>query len=45
MSAGKGDRYRPVDWDRYREEWDKIFKPKRKSKKKAGVIKPDKKKT
>ena len=27
--AGKGDKYRPVDWEKYSKEWDKIFnKPK-----------------
>jgi len=43
--AGKGSRYRPVDWKRYSKEWDRIFKPKKKLKKKAGVIKPDNTKT
>ncbi len=30
MSAGKGDRYREVDWNKYSENWDAIFKPKEK---------------
>ena len=35
-SAGKGDKYRPVDMNKYRENYEKIFgkkKPKKKSKK------------
>ena len=25
MSAGKGDRYRPLDMEQYRKNWEKIF--------------------
>jgi len=24
--AGKGDTFRPVDWEKYSRNWDKIFK-------------------
>ncbi len=36
-SAGKGDRYRPVDYKQWSDNWDKIFgkpKPKKTPKKK-----------
>lgn len=33
-SAGKGDRYRPVDYKQWSDNWDKIFKKKKKSKSK-----------
>lgn len=33
-SAGKGDKYRPVDYKKWSDNWDKIFK-KPKSKKKG----------
>ena len=31
-SAGKGDTYRPVDWEQYSKNWDAIFKKKGKIK-------------
>ena len=34
MSAGKGDRYRPINFKRYQENYEKIF-----NKKKVKVIK------
>ena len=32
--AGKGDKYRPVDMEKYRENYEKIFGKKKKKKKK-----------
>jgi hypothetical protein len=35
-SAGKGDQYRPVNWEQYSKNWDDIFgKNKKKPKKKV----------
>jgi hypothetical protein len=28
--AGKGDQYRPVNWEQYSKNWDDIFKKKKK---------------
>lgn len=36
--AGKGDKPRPVDADKYRDNYDRIFR-KKKPKKKAGKVK------
>ena len=39
-AAGKGDRYRPVNWEQYSKNWDDIFgKTKKKSKKKVDTKK------
>ena len=35
MSAGKGDKYRPVDWEKYSKNWDATFGEKPKEKKMA----------
>ena len=32
-SAGKGSKYRPVDQNRYNENWEQVFKKKKKTKK------------
>jgi hypothetical protein len=38
-SAGKGDQYRPVNWEQYSKNWDDIFNKKKKSKKKVDTKK------
>jgi hypothetical protein len=38
-AAGKGDQYRPVNWEQYSKNWDDIFKKKKKSKKKVDTKK------
>lgn len=37
-SAGKGDRYRPVDYKKWSENWDKIFNKKTKPKNKSKTL-------
>lgn len=37
-SAGKGDRYRPVDYKKWSENWDKIFNKKIKPKNKTKTL-------
>ena len=41
-SAGKGDKYRPVDMNKYRENYEKIFGKKKKKKKKSNSKKEKK---
>jgi hypothetical protein len=36
-SAGKGDKYRPVDYKKWSDNWDKIFKKKKPKSKKKGL--------
>jgi hypothetical protein len=39
-AAGKGDQYRPVNWEQYSKNWDDIFgKKKKRSKKKVDTKK------
>jgi hypothetical protein len=39
MSAGKGDKPRPVDGDKYRENYDRIFEKKKEQSKKRAKTK------
>lgn len=36
-SAGKGDKYRPVDYKKWSDNWDKIFGKKKPKSKKKGL--------
>ena len=38
-AAGKGDTYRPVNWEQYSKNWDDIFGKKKKLKKKVDTKK------
>jgi hypothetical protein len=37
-SAGKGDKYRPIDYKKWSENWDKIFGKKKPSKKRKSGL-------